>query len=398
MPSLQDYKKAYDAMYGNAAAPQEQRMSTSDVMRLASQTQQAYPSSALEAAKSMGLGAIQGIGNLGVSALNIFPSLVGSQKRIPHLNLEQYSNPDYGLHFGAGEFLAPGVGQLGALQKLNRLKRPLGWAGVGSDVARGAALGYLTGENPEGGGRESSAFMQALLSPMTGMTNKELMKKISGLEGKSSKKFSEGFKRVFEEGAKSGASHVTRTKISPIIGRELAFSKASSGRFKKDPSLENAFRLQSDLGKDLRSLESRGLNNFPSEKIRAYHAAKKLQDNLNQSIERAFLTRGRPDLSMELKGLKEAYPSERVPWLDTKIQESLKMHKAGRKPAGRSVRDIASTESFKNELSHQLPELMLKERLKKYGKGAAILGTVGAGGGYVAKKGLLELLEAMKGE
>lgn len=394
---LEDYKTAYDTYYGNKQF-QTAPMDTAKVLQRASEVGKAYPSSALESLKAAGLGSLQGIGNLGISAVNFLPQLLGSEKRIPHLNLEKYSNPEYGLEFGAGEFLAPGVGQLGAMQKLNKIARPMGMAGIGSDVARGALLGGILGEDKEGGGRLQSAALGGLLSPGTGMTNKELMRKLGSQESKMAKKFQEGFSNIWKEAAKSGATHVSKTKIPGIINKELAFSHDSANRFRKSPSLENAFKLQSDLGKDMRALESRGLNTFPSEKIRAYNAAKQTQSQLNDAIERSFHKQGRPDLAKNLQELKELYPTERVPWMDADIQDALKMYRKGRKPAGRAVRQISGTGAFKDELSQMLPELLIREKLKKYGKSGAILGTIGLGGGYAAKKGVLELLEALRGE
>ena len=397
--NLNDYQSAYQS-YGKpqqdpvpqgVPAQQEggqpQRMSMEQIMQAAGRVQENYPKQLWEGAKAIGLGSAQGLADLGVSALNLPAQLMGSDKRIPHPNLEQYIDPEMSLPFMAGQFVGPGLGKFAGIQKLNKIARPLGKMGLGSDVARGAAVGYALGETgDEGEGRVLGAVLQGAGSGLGGMQSKKLANRVLEDRKKLGETYQKGYKELFDQAQKSGAQYTVRQKMPPILGREMKHSRASLKKYRQDPSLENAHWLQSDLGKDIRSLEGQPV--LSSEKLRALDVARKTQERMKSAIERSFNTRARPDLTKRYHELTKGYGEEVVPYLNPKVKKALSRFESGKASGAQTLKKLRGSSVFDEELAAKFPEIGLQSALKKAGKVGLYLGSSAAGLGYAGKKGI----------
>jgi hypothetical protein len=312
---------------------------------------------------------------------------MGSDKRIPHPNLEQYIDPEMSILFKGGQFVGPGLGKFGAIQKLNKIARPVGKMGIGSDIARGAAVGYALGETGnEGEGRALGAILQGAGSGLGGLRSKKLVDNVLADQEKINKKYGTGYKDVFDQAQQSGAQYTVRQKIAPILGREMKYSRASLKKYQQDPSLENAHWLQSDLGKDIRALEGQPV--LSSEKLRALDVARKTQERMKSAIERSFNTRARPDLTKRYNELTRGYGEEAVPYLSPQVKKALNRYKSGKADAKQTLKKLKGNSVFNEELSAKFPEIGLQSALKKAGKVGLYLGSTAAGAGYAGKKGI----------
>jgi len=393
---LNDYHSAYQSYGKPQQAPpqpgqpgmqqgQPQKMSMEQIMQAAGRVQQNYPKQLWEGAKAIGLGSAQGLADLGVSALNLPAQLLGSDKRIPHPNLEQYIDPEMSLPFMAGQFVGPGLGKFAGIQKLNKIARPLGKMGIGSDVARGAAVGYALGETgDEGEGRALGAILQGAGSGLGGLRSKNLVNNVLADKKKINETYQKGYKELFDQAQKSGAQFTVRQKIAPILGREMKHSRASLKKYRQDPSLENAHWLQSDLGKDIRALEGQPV--LSSEKLRALDVARKTQERMKSAIDRSFNTRARPDLTKRYHELTKGYGEEAVPYLSPNIKKALSRYESGKANAKQTIKKLRGSSVFDEELSAKFPEIGLQSALKKAGKVGLYLGSAAAGAGYAGKK------------
>lgn len=392
---LNDYQSAYQSFGRPQVAPQQgdvpaqpsKKMDINQIMQAAGQVQESYPKQMWEGAKAVGLGSAQGLADALISALNLPAHLLGSDKKIPHPNLGQYVEPDMQLPFLAGQFVGPGLGKFGAIQKLNKIARPVGKMGLGSDLARGAALGYALGETgDQGEGRGIGAALQGAGSVAGGLRSKKLVENVLADRGKITQKYGSGYSDVFSEAKKSGAQHTVRQKIAPILGREMKYSRASLKKYRQDPSLENAHWLQSDLGKDIRALESQPV--LSSEKLRALDVARKTQEKMKSAIDRSFNTRARPDLTKRYHELTRGYGEEAAPYLSPRVKKALNRFESGKASAGQTLKKLKGSDVFREELAAKFPEIAFQEALKKLGKVGLYAGASGLGLGYAGKKGI----------
>ena len=389
---LNDYQSAYKGYGKPQPEPGMQqgappKMSMEQIMQAAGRVQENYPKQLWEGAKAIGLGSAQGLADLGVSALNLPAQLLGSDKRIPHANLEQYIDPEMALPFLAGQFVGPGLGKFAAIQKLNKIARPLGKMGIGSDIARGAAVGYALGETgDEGEGRALGAVLQGAGSGIGGLRSKNLVNNVLADKKKINETYQKGYKELFDQAEKSGAQYTVRQKIAPILGREMKHSRASLKKYRQDPSLENAHWLQSDLGKDIRALEGQPV--LSSEKLRALDVARKTQERMKSAIDRSFNTRGRPDLTQRYNELTRGYGQEAVPYLSPKVKKALSRYESGKADAKQTLKKLRGSSVFDEELSAKFPEIGFQEALKKAGRVGLYAGAGAAGAGYAGKKAI----------
>ncbi len=396
--NLKEYQSAYQgygkpqpepAQSGQPGMQQgaPQKMSMEQIMQAASGVNKSYPKQLWEGVKAVGLGSAQGLADLGVSALNLPAQLMGSDKRIPHPNLEQYIDPEMSIPFMAGQFIGPGLGKFSGIQKLNKIARPLGKMGIGSDVARGAAVGYALGETgDEGEGRALGAILQGAGSGAGGLRSKSMVNNVMADKKKINETYRKGYKELFDQADKSGAQYTVRQKISPILGREMKHSRASLKKYRQDPSLENAHWLQSDLGKDIRALEGQPV--LSSEKLRALDVARKTQDRMKSAIDRSFNTRARPDLTKRYHELSKGYGEEAVPYLSPRVKKALSRFESGKADAKQTLKKLKGSEVFREELSSKFPEIGLQEALKKAGMVGLYGGASALGLGYAGKKGI----------
>ena len=390
--NLNDYQSAYQKY--NNPQPQggpepgaPQKMDISQIMKAASGVQDNYPKQLWEGAKSVGLGAAQSGADALISALNLPAHLLGSDKKIPHPNLEQYSDPEMSIPFMAGELIGPGFAKFKGIQKLNKLARPVGKMGIGSDIARGAAVGYALGETGnEGQGRKLGAILQGAGAGLGGLSSKKLVDNVLADQGKINKKYGAGYTELWGEGKKSGAEYTVRQKLSPILGREMKHARASLKRYKQDPSIENAHWLQSDLGKDIRSLEGQPV--LSSEKLRALDVARKTQERMKSAIDRSFNTRARPDLTKRYHELTKGYGEEATPYLSPQVKKALNRYKSGKADAKQTLKKLRGSSVFNEELAAKFPEIALQKALKKTGVVGLYGAASAAGLQYAGKKAI----------
>lgn len=388
---LMDYQNAYTSYtkpkpVNNLGEPKP-NMDMSQILASAKGVESEYPKQAWQTIKSLGLGSAQSLADALISAVNLPAHILGSNKKIPHPNLQQYSDPEMSIPFMAGELIGPGLGKFAAIQKLNKLRRPAGIMGIGSDIARGAGVGYALGETgDQGEGRISGALLQGGAAGLGSLGSKNIAKNVAKEKKKVLEYYQKGYSDLFDQANKSGIKYTGTRIASPTLSKEMRYSKDALKRYRQNPSLENAHWLQSDLGKDIRALEKQSV--LSSEKIKALGLAKKAQEQIKTGIDRAFMSKMQPDLVLRYKELGKGYGKEAVPYLSPKIKEALGRFESGKANAKQTLKALKGSKVFREELKNQFPEISAQEFVKKLAKVGLYGGASALGGGYAAKKGI----------
>lgn len=373
----------------------------------------------LDLGAAFGGGAAQGIYNTGASVANLLPGV-----NISHMDARQKFGPNLSdsIAFTGGDiagnlasFLAGG-GALGAAGKALGLARPAGLAGIAADIGKGAAAGYATGENQEGGGRGLAALLGGAFGGIEGAINSKkianrIMADKAGIKKESNKLYNEVFDTAKKQGIEY-AGKAPKVDINSIKkGSEGKFIK-SLNEMVKSPTLENMHKAQSDMGKFMRNVKRTVKDGTaPSSTINAYAKAGEAQKNILDSMYKTF--NKSPDgnvLEKLYKGATENYLTKVVPYnrskpiskyMEKEITEKELLKRLNKNQLFKTnIGKVDPTTGLLKEhagtaLAEKYPEVALGNLLKKGSKKAAKLGTgVGAvtAAGIVGVPTLKELL------
>lgn len=373
-----------EALKNQAQAPQQQMPAS----YLAGQAGMSNPSLKpddmgmfMQMLRGGALGVGQGLSDMAISGLNLPATLLGSDKKIPHLNLGQYtgSSVPEQIAFYTGSLGTPGGAVLkgaGALSKaLPYLKNlRLGKASMLKDALLGAGTGYALGETDEKSdlGRYLGGALGGVAKAGGRLTSKNISNRMLEERNQLKKAYEDAYNALFKQGKKIPQKNLKRVPISPTLSKEFNKSQGAIARYLKKPTLKNAHVLQSDLGKDIRSLGDS--SKLPSEKIRAKRLAMKTQRALQDKIKRGFASNAQPDLALQYGKLSKGYKKNVVPYLDPTVKENLdKFQYDGVSPSNLLDR-ITSTKNFQDNLLKYYPEVAARKFLgttAKLGLGAS---------------------------
>ena len=328
---------------------------------------------------------------------NPYDMLAGSSEqdmgRIPQMQIQQ-ENPQSSLR-SAGQFvggLAPSIGLASTLGPLGAPAGEYAASAIGlaesplsmmiarafGSAGAGAAEGYVTGDEDSRGTSAAFGAGAAGLSQLGG----DLLKTRSSNIAKDVKKraqslqnsYGEKFNSVLGQAEKSGANQY----LKPLKGKSFeiiedsAHSKFSNalGDFQKNPTLSNAHKAQSDLGKILRNEKAAG--------SKAYEEAGKAQNRLLQQISQALENSGAKEVKSSYEGLRAGYAKEVVPYLNSKSTKDLISGMLSESRfAGQAIKD----KNLLSQMGRNHPELLLRESISDLLGSKAALGVGGLAAG-----------------
>lgn len=326
-------------------------------------------------------GALQEVGDVGASvgnlALKPVNAMSGKNYNIPHPDLQQYQEP--GLYNEAG-FLAGqlgaglvGLGGLGtgrgAIQAMQRLPRPSGWGGLATDVAKGAAGGYATGENTEGD-RTLGTALGAIAQPISSITNRGITNRVLGDRAEQEARHGEMYRDIFDPAEENNVPFLGEHLMSMGNQAIESFGRLRRMRnyrepidaFLTDPSLQTGQELQSALGRFTRKVEKNPdyTTDSLNPRLQAeYEAATELRRVLQNDIETSLRRGGLPEEAAMYPEATRSFAQNVAPYRTTAISDVLEGIKHPQKLAKRLRED----EKFMIELGDRYPELGLNKAL-----------------------------------
>lgn len=287
---------------------------------------------------SAGLGAAQGIGNMGASLINTpayLKELVTGQKqnRYQFPNLKKYAGNDVlsQLGFTGGEVLGPLLVPFGAAGKA---------ASYAGKVGTGALTGFLTGEDPSGSRLASTVIGGALPGAMEiGKDVLKLGKKaiakdvVAGKEALSNEygKAYEGFKKSIEtRGANKpelGKVQYDEQELNPFLTKN---AKAAIAEFNKNPTVLQGHQLQSDLFKTAQELKNSSKDFISKQRLKEVN---ELRDQVKEKIRNHLIKSGHTDLALDYNQIGHGYKVDVAPYLRPHIEQMEKDLARGDSPA-----------------------------------------------------------------
>lgn len=346
--------------------------------------------------KSLKKGFLQGVGDLGASALNapISAAEWAFNTKLPHVPHPHLINEHpSGLSESVGQtlgqlgsgFALPGGAAVKGAQYANKLYKgykagkelPLigkllaGTAGgaaeggLGSEGNRmqGAGIGALLGAGAQGA--------QSAYNLFSGLKSKNIAKAISEEVGRLGEHFNERFTSHLAAGEEAGANKFLRPEKAKIpLLKKAGEGKLAYGieKFNAEPTLTNAHKAQSDLNKIITKYARSKEGSLESD---VYSEALRLKNRLLQKISQAFEQSGTKEHGAGYQQSRVDYAKEMAPYLESPaIQGLLGKNRRGVQTVRPSqfADKLLKEEEFLAQAGNKHPELLQRERVKSIAK------------------------------
>lgn len=325
---------------------------------------------------SLAGGFLQGAGDMGASIANIPLEMVGAPK-IPHPHLEKYLPQDL-LSKGAflGGELGSGIpGWLGIQGKISKLlPRAEGFKRIGKEAIAGAGTGYALGDEMPGG-RLMSAGLGSLAIPATGLSSKNISKNIIEQRNKVTKEYNKKYEDVFKTAKNAGLDII---KPPQNIDYKLLKEQMESNQYKSlqklinTPTIENAHRAQSDLGKFISENKNKSNASETNKAIKeAIIAQKKLRGKIHSEFSKV------KGLSPEYRKVTKGYEKDVVPY---KYNENINKYLENKLKPSSLVSQLSKSDEFMIKQGKKYPELQLQALLRSP-IGKLMMGSAAVGAG-----------------
>ena len=284
--------------------------------------------------KGLGVGAAESLANFGPSVANValgpIDYVAGTNMSLPYWNFEKYRPKTTGGNIGhiAGNIagmLAPGSTMTKAFTKL------LGSPGVLKTAAATAAGNASVSGGEDELFRRGLASVTGLIPLLQGLRAKPIVAKAVERNKELGKHFKTEYETFFNK-AESALPKDEALRVPKIINSksgtnalsEIPGVKKALKGFTLEPTLRNAHRAQSDIGKAVRKFEgkTRG-RTLPGYQSEALSTAEKIQNNIQAAMKDAFVKHGQKGLSDEYSALSNEYRKRMVPYLEDALKEHI---------------------------------------------------------------------------
>lgn len=347
-------------------------------------------------------GAVQQGGDMFASLANLINKpinkVLGTNYHQAHPKIREQFDPGLfnDIAFGAGELTGGlvgggGVGTgKGILQAVQKLARSGGLKGLGGDVLKGVGTGYALGEmNDEGEGRGIGALLGGIAQPLSSVTNRGITNRVLKDRESELARHGKTYEDIFNAGKKSGVqfnprnlSSIPSKQIEGMIDRLPKDHRKIVEEFLKNPTIESSHKLQSDLGKYVRSIEGDKrfkTNSLPLNLQRAYEAANETRTALQNDIAESFGRKGLIEESLKYPAVTKSYAKNVAPYDNKAIGDVI----AGNKHPEKLAERLRNDEQFMIAMGEKYPEIALNKHLPKLGAGTAgVAGIMAALLGY----------------
>lgn len=263
----------------------------------------------------------------------------------------------------AGDLLGSLLSGTGAYKGIEKALNLGSKTPLAARALAGGAAGAATSDNEKPGGRLLGAAIGAALPAASGLLSSTIGKRASQMLSENTGKYKALYDKILSEGEKSGASKEIRVPsmlkdmgedIQKFFKHTESQKNASLNRFINTPSLENAHKAQSDLGKIIRTMTLKNIKgeNMSSGQSDALEIAKNLQKRIRGSIQNAFSKVDRNDLAKKYSDTTKGYGEEVVPLKTTEVKK-LQAGMGSPSKTGKSL--IESNKFSESAMAKQLP-------------------------------------------
>jgi hypothetical protein len=345
-------------------------------------------------------GILQGAGSSAASIGNLALSPF-TDKKIPHPDLKQYLEPGMAtdIGFGLGELGGYAMGGGAAAKLIGKGQQAAGLSGLTgktgmlADALKGFGAGAAISEDLFGGRALGGALGAAGAMGST-LTNSGVGKKVMGSFGKAKNKFNKLYGSIWDMAKKEGIG--TNMSVPSISINKI--KKGAGGtkytealtKFKNNPTLENAQKAQSDLGKLATHLDDMARtkpNKFSTRERDALDAALNAQKKIKGKMFEEMSKSKDGKLAKKYFETSKGYAKEVGPYLDNPIILKAEANNIPASKLGKALknRELESTHKFmeKRGMGKEFPQVgasrAIDPAIKGAKKAAPYAGAVAAG-------------------
>jgi hypothetical protein len=389
-PTIAAFAKRFPELaekFGNLKLPENYHTAG----RIAGHANKAIEATGLPA---FGGGVVESVANTGTSIANLIPGV-----DIPYADLRKHLPKGFlnSAMFGGGKiggdilsFMA-GSGALGKAGKVAGLARPAGWAGIGSDVLKNAAVGGALGGG-EYGGRGLSAALGGLGGLLSNASPTRAAKHVIEGSEAAKKVAKQTYEPIFKAAEAGGlnkgikAPHINVDAISKGID-----SKGSRDVIKsmmKSPTIENMHRAKSDITKFInKTAVAAESGNASSTVLEARRAAIAAKDKIQKALTQALTKGNDKRLAEQLVKADTHYAKEVVPYFNKALVKAQQLQKQTGKTgigSAKAVKSLMKDEVFKAAHGGKYPEVAISNYAPTLAKMLGIGGGLGAAGAGIS--------------
>lgn len=327
----------------------------------------------------------------GMSAMGLAGNATGGKSmKLPNIDLSQYVPQDaISQTVFQGGKIASGIAGDTGLYKLAGKIPGLASQELLPTIGRGAAAAYAGGEE-QPGGRGGAALLGGALGPISELGSKSIANRISGYMKGLQEELSDSYNSIFKQASDRGIKKVSTVPMNIDAVKNFADSKdvlESIKTYQDNPTLLNAHRAQSDLGKmqNLAQNSPKYKSNTAMDSYkRDVQTLGNMRSDLQNSIHSQLNAGGASDLSDAYKQVGQRYATELAPYFQPKIKD----YQNGKTTAPKMLQSLRSNGNFMQNAAPNHPDFLRQQLLKKYGKAGAKLAV---GSGLTAAMGILGL-------
>lgn len=226
--------------------------------------------------------------------------------------------------------------------------------------------------------------VKAISKAIPAFTSKGIAKEVSMGKDIAKQKYGQLYKSLFDTAEKKGLTKIDKPEIKADLIEKNSMPKYHTAlkEFMASPTVENAHKAQSDLGKLERAMEkSDAINPLTSSQQRTYRA---VQDAKGKIKEAMF--KDHPELSKKYGEITHGYKTEVIPYTGNKALTQFGKGELGHK---KLVQRLKNNDAFMLALGKQYPGIKINELI--HGKlGKKILAGMLTGMGWQGGKTLIQ--------
>jgi arsenate reductase-like glutaredoxin family protein len=221
--------------------------------------------------------------------------------------------------------------------------------------------------------------LKTAIKAIPAITTKGISKEVLAANDLAKQKYGKLYNKLFQEAETKGIKNLEKPKINFSLIEKNSLPKYHTAlkEFKINPTVENAHKAQSDLGKLQRAMEkSNTVNPLTSSQHKTY---REIVDAKNKIKESMF--KGHPELSERYNKITHGYKSDVIPYSTNK---ALNLYKNGELTEKKLLQRLKNNDAFMLSVGKEHPGIKINQALKsKIAKKA--IGSVLTGVGF--KKG-----------
>lgn len=200
--------------------------------------------------------------------------------------------------------------------------------------------------------------LKAVSKALPAITSKGIAKEVMAGKDIAKSKYNALYNSLFERAENKGLTQLQKPDIKADLIEKNSMPKYHTAlkEFMQKPTVENAHKAQSDLGKLGRAMEkSDAINPLTSSQQRTYRA---VQDAKNKIKEAMF--EGHPDLAEKYNEITHGYKTDVVPYTTNKALNQFGKNELGHK---KLVQRLRNNDAFMLAMGKEYPGIKINEVL-----------------------------------